>query len=369
MKKKAIDVNGMSRRDFLKMASVGVGAGAAMVAGLEKKANADLKKLRLTFACSPGDRVLSLMDGTVSVEGVDLNFIPLQVQEVFWRQLRHMEFDASETSFSSYVLGVSEGDDRLVAIPAFTSRRFRHSCVYINTNKGIKKPEDLKGKTIGVAEYQMTAGLWLRGIFQHEYGVRPQDAKWRSGGEEMPGREEKLKIKLPPDIDHAPIPSDKMLSQMLDAGEIDALFTTGAPSPFRKGSPNVKRLWDNYSEVEAEYYKKTKIYPIMHAVVIKRSFYKENSWVAQSLYKALVQSKNICLENFKREGYHALPWLNHEVERTKKIMGDDWWPYGIDKNRVTIEAVCQYSFEQGLAKRKVKIEELFARETFDEFKI
>jgi 4,5-dihydroxyphthalate decarboxylase len=301
---------------------------------------------------------------------VELNFLPLEIEETFWRQLRYQEFDGSEISFSSHILARSRGDERFIALPVFTSRIFRHAAVYINTGKGIQKPEDLKGKIVGVPEYQMTAALWLRGLFQHEYGVHPRDIKWRSGGLEMPGREEKLALKLPPDIDLAPIPRGKTLSQMLDAGEIDALFTASAPSSFTKGSPNVKRLWEEYKDVEGAYYRKTGIFPIMHAVALKRSVYKENPWVAQSLYKALLASKNVALKNLQLSGtlHVALPWLLPEVERTRKIMGDDWWPYGIDKNRKTIEAMCQYSYEQGLSEKLMKIEDLFAPETFTEFK-
>jgi 4,5-dihydroxyphthalate decarboxylase len=369
MKKHEQRKNVVNRRDFLKIASIGVAA-AGMVPALAREAKADVKKLKFTFACSPYDRLQALINGAVQVEGVELNFLPLEVEETFWRQLRYQEFDGSELSFSSYILARSRGDDRFIALPVFTSRVFRHSSVYINTKKGIARPEDLKGKTVGVPEYQMTAALWLRGLFQHEYGVYPRDIKWRSGGQEMPGREEKLTLKLPPDIDYAAIPRNKTLSQMLDAGQIDALFTALAPSCFTNGSPNVKRLWENYKDVEGEYYRKTGIFPIMHGVALKRSVYKENPWVAQSLYKALVASKNIALENLKQNGvlYAALPWLVPEVERTRKIMGEDWWPYGIDKNRKTIEAMCQYSYEQGLAEKLMKIEDLFAPETFTEFK-
>jgi 4,5-dihydroxyphthalate decarboxylase len=311
------------------------------------------------------------MDGSIPVEGMDLNFIPMVVEETFWRQLRYQEFDGSEMSLSSYTLARSRGDERFIAIPAFTSRFFRHSCVFINTHKGIEKPEDLKGKTIGVPEYQMTAAVWQRGLLQHEYGVHPRDVLWRSGGEETPGRVEKLKVRLPEDVDYKPIPIDKTLSGMLDNGEIDALLAARAPSCFDKGSPNVRRLWENYPEVEADYYRRTRIFPIMHCVVIKRSVYKENPWVAQSLYKALLAAKNITLKNLQTtEALHAtLPWLVFEAQRTRQIMGEDWWPYGIEKNRETIEALCEYSFEQGLSERRMTIEELFASETFDEFKI
>jgi 4,5-dihydroxyphthalate decarboxylase len=329
------------------------------------------RRLRFTFACSPYDRMQPLMNGMVSAEGIDLNFIPLEVEETFWRQLRHQEFDGSEMSMSSYVMARSHGDDRFIAIPVFTSRFFRHSCVYINVNKGIKQPADLRGKTVGVPEYQMTAALWLRGIFRHEYGVNPHEMSWRSGGEETPGRVEKVRIKLPPDIDYRPVPSDKTLSNMLDAGEIDALFTARAPSCFTNGSPNVGRLFVNYMEVEKEYYRKTHIFPIMHGVVIKRSLYQEQPWVAMSLYKALSASKAMTLKSLHLTSalHIMLPWLVKYVEETEKIMGRDWWPYGIEKNRETIEAICQYSFEQGLSVRRMTIQELFAPETFDEFKI
>lgn len=330
-----------------------------------------MKRLKFTFACSSYDRTQALLSGGVVPEGMDFNFIPLEVEEIFWRQLRHQEFDGSELSMSSYTMARSRGDDRFIAIPVFTSRFFRHSCVYVNANNGIKHPEDLKGRIVGVPEYQLTAALWLRGIFQHEYGVHPRDIHWRSGGEETPGRVEKVKLQLPPDVDCQPIPPDKTLTHMLDTGEIDALFTARTPSCFTNKSQNVKRLFANYMEVEKEYYRRTHIFPIMHTVVIKRAVYEENPWVAMSLYKALEASKNIALRGLQQTFalYTMLPWLVWYVDETKEIMGNDWWPYGIEKNRETIEAICKYSFEQGLSTRKMTIEELFATETFDAFKI
>lgn len=313
-----------------------------------------------------------LIDGAVVPEGIDLNFIPLEVEEIFWRQLKHEEFDGSEMSLSSYTMARSRGDDRFIAIPVFTLRIFRHSCVYINVHKRITQPADLIGKAVGLPEYQMTACLWLRGIFQHEYGVYPNQIYWRGGGQETPGREEKLKLQLPPDIDYQPIPQNKTLSAMLDSGELDAIFTARTPSCFTKGSPNVRRLFDNFIEVEKEYYLKTHIFPIMHTIVLKRAVYEENPWVAMSLYKACLQAKNMVLQKLQQTGgapiYAILPWGAWEAERTGKIMGDDWWPYGIEKNRVTVDALCQYSFEQGLSERRMMVEELFAPETFDEFK-
>ena len=330
-----------------------------------------MAKLRVTFACYPYDRMQALQNGSVVPEGVDLNFVPLEVEEIFWRQLKHYEFDVSELGFSNYIIPLSRGEDRFVAIPVFPSRFFRHSCVYVNVNKGIKAPGDLLGKTVGVPEYEITAVVWLRGIFQEEYGVHPRDVHWRGGGIEVPGRPEKLKLNLPPDIDYKPIPADKTLSRMLDEGEIDALFTARAPSAFTSGSPNVARLFESYWEVEEDYFRRTGIFPIMHTVVIKRKIYEENPWLAMSLYKAFAASKNMTLKALQNTAslHSSLPWLVRSVEHAKKLMGDDWWTYGIEKNRHALDTLCRYHFEQGLAARRVAVEELFAPETFDEFKI
>jgi 4,5-dihydroxyphthalate decarboxylase len=330
-----------------------------------------MSRLRFAFACSPYDRMRALMDGSVVPEGIDLNFVPLEVEEIFWRQLRHQEFDGCEMSLSSYTMARSRGDERFIAIPVFTSRFFRHSCVYVNTSKSIRAPQDLKGKTVGVPEYQMTAALWLRGIFQHEYGVHPREIHWRTGGLEAPGREEKVRLQLPPDVDCEPIPDEKTLSRMLDAGEIDALFTARAPSCFLNRSPDVARLFEDYAAVEQAYYQKTRIFPIMHCVAIKRAIYEASPWVAMSLYKSCRAAKDRALENLQQTyALHAsLPWLVREVERTREIMGEDWWPYGVEKTRETLEAFCRYSFEQGLSARRMEVEELFAPETLDEFTI
>lgn len=330
-----------------------------------------MSKLSLTVACPPYDRNQALANGTVAPEGIDMNFLQLEVEEVFWRQIMHSEFDVSESSFSQYTMLRAKGDDRFIAIPVFPSRFFRHSCVFINKHKGINGPQDLKGKVVGVPEYQMTAAVWLRGIFEDEYGVFPRDIQWCSGGEENPGRVEKIPMNLPPDVKWTPIPEDKTLSAMLDNGEIDAMFTARTPSCFLKGSPNVDRLFPNFREVEEEYFRRTGIFPIMHTIVIKRSVYEKNHWIAMSLYKAFCESKDITLHNFSRTEalYTAMPWIISEAERTRAVMGSDWWPYGIANNRKTLEAFLRYHHEQGLSSRLMTIEELFAPEIMDEFKI
>jgi len=328
--------------------------------------------ISLSFACPPYDRILPLAHGRVSAEGIRLNYLSLEVEEVFWRQLRNREFDLSESSLSSYVMLRSRGDERFIAIPVFTSRFFRHACVFVNTHKGIRAPQDLKGKIVGLPEYQITAVVWLRGIFQDEYGVFPRDIHWRSGGEETPGRVEKIKIHLPSDVDLEPIPADKYLSQMLDDGELDALFTARAPSCFMNGSANVARLFGNFREVEEQYYKKTGIFPIMHTVIMRRDIYEKNPWIAKNLYKAFCEAKDIATTSYDDTAalHVTLPWLTAEVERTKEVMGADWWPYGIVKNRKILETFLRYHYEQGLSEKLMTIEELFAPETLDdEFKI
>ena len=328
-------------------------------------------KVQIAFACVPYDRVMAIMNGSIVPDGIDLNFMPLQAEEIFWRQLRHTEFDVSEVSLSSYIMARSGGDDRLIAIPVFTSRSFRHASIYINANKGINTPQDLRGKIIGVPEYQITAALWLRGLFQHEYGLHPREIIWRRAGVETPGRVEKVTLKLPEDIDYAPAPAGKSLSGMLETGEIDAMFTGRAPSCFDRRSPNVKRLFEDYLQVEKEYFQKTGLFPIMHTICIKREIYNKYPWVAMSLFKALKQAKDQALENLQNAVvlYSSLPWLLYEAERTREIMGEDWWPYGIEPNRKTVETMCQYSYEQGLSKKLMSVEDLFAPETFDEFKV
>lgn len=328
--------------------------------------------LNLSFACPPYDRILPLTQGQVVPEGIELNHLSLEVEEIFWRQLRNREFAVSESSLSSFVMLQSRGDERFIAIPVFTSRFFRHSCVFINTHKGIQHPQDLRGKIIGLPEYQITAVVWLRGIFQDEYGVHPRDIHWRNGGEEEPGRKEKIDLDLPKEIDLQPIPPEKYLSKMLDQGEIDALFTARAPSCFQHGSGNVARLFPNPREVEEQYYKKTGIFPIMHTIILNRKIYEKNPWVAVNLYKAFCQAKEQIIAQYSRtEALHTtLPWVHDEIGRTKEILGDDWWPYGINKNRHVLEKFLRYHHEQGLSKRLVTIEELFAPETLDEeFKI
>jgi 4,5-dihydroxyphthalate decarboxylase len=328
-------------------------------------------KLRLSMACSNYDRTRALFDGRVSVDGIELTCLDLPIEEMFFRMLRHHEFDVAEISLSSYVLSLFREDPQLIAIPVFPSRFFRHSCIFINRDSGIREPKDLIGKRVGVPEFQMTAGVWIRGMLSDDYRVPVARVIYLHGGEEEPGRPEKIALSLPPEIRLESIPPSKTLSAMLESGEIDALYTARTPSTFDNGSGKVRRLFDNYQAIEQDYFSRTKIFPIMHAIVIRRDVYETSRWVAQSLYKAFVQAQRIAYgELYDSAALHCmLPWLVRHAEETRALMGADFWPYGLERNAHTLETFLRYSHEQGLAKRLLKPAELFAPESLESFKI
>ena len=330
-----------------------------------------MRKLQLSIACSNSDRTRALLEGRIPVDGIELTCLDLPIEETFFRMLRNYEFDVAEMSLSSYVLSLFAEKPRLIAIPVFPSRFFRHSCIFINREGGIREPKNLIGKRVGTPEYQMTAGVWIRGILSDEYKVPVSSVTYFRGGEEEPGRPEKLRLSLPPEIRLESIPPKKTLSAMLDAGEIDALYTARMPSSFVRGSGNVCRLFENYQAVEREYYSKTKIFPIMHTVVIRRDVYEKSPWIAQSLYKAFARAQQEAYKELYETGAlnFMLPWLVQHVEETRALMGTDFWPYGLAPNAHTLATFLRYSFDQGLAKRLLKAEELFAPETLESFKV
>lgn len=331
-------------------------------------------KLRLSYASAYDyDRTRALADGIVRPHGIDLNFMVLPtVEEVFWRMALYQDFESSEFSFGSYVAGkaTTRNDPLpLVAIPVFPSRSFRHSAIFVNAHAGIDQPDDLKGKAVGVPEYQLSAITWARGILQHEYGVYPEDIRaWRTGGLEQAGRTEKIALGLPPRVKVEPIPTDRTLNDMLEKGEIDALIAPRMPSCFVNGSPNVRRLFEDYPKVEREYYERTGIFPIMHTIVIRQGVYEANRWVARNLFAAFEEAKAIALDQAYNSVVlkYALPWMISAIEEQRSVFGPDPWPYGVGPNLKTIETFVQYSYEQGLIKRRMDVEELFAAETFEE---
>jgi len=327
--------------------------------------------LRLTLACWDYDRTRALMDGTVAPDGIELVYLNQQVEETFFRMLRYREFDCSEMSLSSYVASLQAENPPFVAIPVFPSRYFRHSCIFVSAKSGIREPAELKGRRIGVPEYQMTAPVWIRGILSDDYGVKVTDVEHFSGGEEEPGRDEKLKLNLPAEIKLRRIGPEQTLSRMLADGELDALVTARSPSTFHREPDKVKRLFPNYVEVEKDYYRRTKIFPTMHTVVIRRDVYAKNPWVAQSLYKAFAEAKAKAYRLYDQTAAlpAMVPWLVAELEATRREMGEDWWPYGLEPNRKVLETFLRYHHEQGLSKRRFAPDELFARETLKSFKV
>ncbi|MDR3384730.1 ABC transporter substrate-binding protein [Cupriavidus basilensis] len=330
-----------------------------------------MSRLRITMGCWDYDRVAALRSGEVAVDGVDLNFLAQPVEETFFRMLRHQEFDVAEMSLSSYVVSLTRENPPFIAIPIFPSRFFRHSCIFVSSRSGIRTPGDLVGKRIGVPEYQMTAPVWIRGILADEYGVAPDSVQHWTGGEEQPGREEKLKLNLPERFRIKAIGPRQTLSQMLADGEIDALFTARSPSTFHTRPQDVLRLFPNYPEVERDYYRRTQVFPIMHTLVIRREVYDSNRWLAQSLYKAFAQAQRKAYDDLHQTAAlkTMLPWLTAHVEETERELGGDWWPYGFAANRHVLETFLRYHHAQGLSPAGLTPEALFAPEALESFVI
>jgi len=330
-----------------------------------------MSKLKITLACWDYDRTRALIDGTVQPAGIDLNYLNLPVEETFFRMLRHREFDAAEMSLSSYTVSLFTEDRPFVAIPVFPSRFFRHSSIYINADSGIKEPGDLIGKRIGTPEYQMTAPVWIRGILADEYNVPVTSVQYLTGGEESPDRPEKLELNLPERINVAPIGPGRTLNAMLEAGEIHALYTARAPSSFYKTGTGIRRLFEQYPQEERNYYRKTGIFPIMHCVVIRRDIYEKYPWVAQSLFKAFVESQKIVYEDLRETAALKvmLPWILSHLDETISEMGTDFWAYGYAQNRKAIGTFLRYHHEQGLSPRLLQPEDLFAPESTESFVI
>jgi 4,5-dihydroxyphthalate decarboxylase len=320
----------------------------------------------ITLACERYDRTEALRDGRVRPAGVDLTYLPQQVEETFFRMARFREFDAAEMSLSSYVIGLTR-DAPFVAIPVFPSRLFRHSGIYVSGQSGITEPADLVGKRVGVAEYQLTANVWIRGILADEYGVPVDSVTYRTGGLHTPGRIEKVKVDLPAGVRVEPIGPGQTLSEMLATGEIDAVYSPRTPESFVRGDRGVRRLFDPAGPAEVAYFQRTGIFPIMHVVVLRRDVYERNRWLARSLYDAFAESKRLCEEGIDETAAarYMLPWLHDEVARTRAVLGEDYWPYGLDRNVEVLRTFLRYSADQGLATRLVEPAELFAPETLE----
>ncbi|MFQ6025960.1 MAG: PhnD/SsuA/transferrin family substrate-binding protein [Dehalococcoidia bacterium] len=321
--------------------------------------------LDLTIACWNYDRTRPLLDGRIQPEGISANFEVLRPRYIFPRMLHDQEFHASEMSLASYVSLKARNECPFVAIPVMLSKLFRHNCIYVRTDAGINQPADLRGKRIGVTQYSSTAVVFMKGMLQHEYGVLPEEMSWFMGGQDTPAPAPLIPLDLPEEISLSFLPEGQTLEGMLEAGELDALFAVYLPKAFLNGSPQIARLFSNFKEVEQDYYRRTRIFPIMHTVVLREDVYREHPWAAASLYKAFCQAKDLALNGlYDTDALQiGLPFLLDHLEETWRVFGKDYWAYGVEPNLPTLEAISQYVVDQGLAPRVVTPEELFSAKT------
>ena len=322
-----------------------------------------MSRLPLTMACGPYDRMEALAQGVIQPEGVDLRYVAIQSPpEIFARMIKTASFDVAEMSLAHYSIMRSRGEFPFVALPVFPSRVFRHGYIFINKNSGIREPRDLEGKRVGVQEYRQTAGVWVRGILQHDYGVDLDKITWVEGGVNE-GRPEDHEMDLRPvrPIKLELIGAHRTLNDMLEAGEIDAYFGARRPAAFDKGK-NVIRLFPDYRARENDFYQRTGFHPIMHTLVMREELYKEQPWVAESLFKACQASKSWALKQMRFSGAQRLmlPWLFEEIAEMDQLMGDDPWPYGVEANARILDAFMGYLVDQAFLEKKPSTKDLFA---------
>jgi 4,5-dihydroxyphthalate decarboxylase len=329
-----------------------------------------MANIHISIAVGDYDHVRDLLDGTVRVEGADLTVLRLPSEEITYRFVRNREWDVSKTSFGNVVSLASQDDRGLVAIPVFPSRMFRHSSIYVRADAGIERPEHLSGKRIGMPEWAQTASIYARGMLAHEYGVDLGSIHWHQGGVNQPGREEKVRLNLPQGMRYSVV-DDRSLSAMLLAGELDAVISARPPAAFLEGGGRVRRLFEDYRAVELAYWKKTGIFPIMNVIAIRREVHERHRWLAMNLLTAFDEAKNRSRMRMldSTASYYPLPWMAERTALSRDMLGPDFWPYGIEANRATLEAFTRYAFEQGVCHRKVAVEEMFAPEVLTSVRV
>ena len=328
-------------------------------------------KLELSMAIGDYDRNRPLIDGSVKIEGVDPVVMTLSPEEMFFRAMRHEAFDVCELSLSSFVLRTARGDCPYVGVPAFLSRAFRHSSIIVRSDRGIAKPQDLKGRRVGIPEWQLTANVWARALLEDDYGVKPADIRWVRGGLEEPGRLEKLTIAPPPGVVIEDIARTQTLRQMLDRGEIDAFIGPRAPTSFTPANKALAWLFDDPTREAMEYFRRTRIFPIMHLLGVRRSLAERHPWLPMTLFKAFERSKQMALAHLADTSATkvTLPFVEEQLWRAQSFMGVDFWPYGLAANRHVLETFVKHHHAQGISSRVVGVEELFHRGTLETFKI
>jgi len=327
-------------------------------------------RLVLTLAISEYDHVRDLTEGLVRAQGISINAVSFAVEEIFHRFTRYREWEVSEMSMGKYTSLVSQNDRTVTAIPIFPSRVFRHSSFYIRRDSGIRRPQDLKGKRIGLPEWAQTAAIYSRGMLASEYGVELPDVEWVQAGVNQPGRQEKVELKLPKGVRYRQRP-DSSLDRMLLAGEVDCVMSAHAPPSFEAGHPDLVRLFEDYRPVEEAYYKKTGIFPIMHVIALRGEVLERFPWVATNLVEAFTEAKrrSVARATEITASRFPLPWMTDHIARAQTLMGGDPLPYGIEASRATLEAFLRFGFEQGVCHRHLKPEELFPATVLTSVKI
>ena len=330
-----------------------------------------MSKLRLSVAMGNYDRTRPLVDGDVQIDGTDPIYMLLSPEEMFFRAFRDVAFDISELSLSSFAVKTAAGTNPYVGVPVFPSRAFRHTSIYIRTDRGIASPADLQGRRLGTPEYQLTAAVWARALLHEEYGVKPSDITWVRGGMEDPGRPEKIPLQLPADVRLESAPADTTLSQLLERGDIDGIVGPRAPSSFERGDSRVAWLFRDPAQTAAEYFRKTRIFPIMHVLGIRRELAQAHPWLPMAVFKAFAEAKSVALARLVDTSACkvTLPFVEETLRGARALMGPDFWSYGVEPNRHVLDHFLHHHHAQGLSGRRLQVEELFHPATLESYKI
>jgi 4,5-dihydroxyphthalate decarboxylase len=329
-----------------------------------------MARLELSVAVGDYDRTRALIDGSVAIDGVDPIYMTLVPEEIFFRAFRGAEFDICELSLSSYTVKTAQDNCPYIAVPAFVSRAFRHTSIYVRTDR-VKKPEDLKGRKVGLPEYQLTANVWARALLEDDYGVRPADIHWIRGGIEEPGRPEKLAIKLPPGVRLDEAPEGATISALLEAGDIDGFIAPRPPALVEKGHPHVGWLFADPVAAARDYFKRTGLFPIMHVIGIRRTLADKHPWLPGAVFKAFAEAKAVGLEKLSDTSATkvTLPFVEEALKAARALMGEDFWSYGVAQNRKVLDYFLGQHHAQGLSSRRVSVDELFHPATYEAFKL
>ncbi len=377
MNKKKPSCQKSSRRNFLKNATIIAGTTGLMATygfttemiSLDQieSGNANSGELKITIAGYEVNRVKALISGQVKIKGCSTTFIKSSIGDINTNIFNGPQsYDITEIGLHPFMLAYANDEFRdYTLLPIFPVRIFRHKSVFIRNDRGIKSPQDLKGKTIGTAGYSSTSLTWLRGIFQDEYGIQPEDVNWvisnKDSSADAAGKISKQEQVVPKGISLKMGTLGLDESELLVSGEVDALFHAAEPKAYIDGNPLVERLFPDSKKTEQDYFKKTGIFPIMHAIAVKNSLIEENPWLVKAVFEAYSESKTMDYQFMKKLGwvYDTLPWYSQELQQTQNLMGENFWPYGIEPNRNALETLFKYSYEQGLSIKNLTIENIF----------